>query len=670
MPSDAVKRARELSEEIRYHDYRYYVLDNPEISDREYDRLMEELAKIELDHPDLITPDSPTQKVGGKALDRFPKVKHTLPMMSLGNTYSEGEVREWLGQMEREIGRGIDFEFVVEPKIDGAAIELVYEKGILVTASTRGDGATGEDVTTNIRTIRSVPLKLLSRYEKPPEYLEARGEVYMNTEDFGALNRQLAEREEEPFANPRNAAAGSLRQLDPSVTAGRPLDVMIHGFGTIRGMAYRSYEETLAAVERMGLPVARPRKLCKSIEDVFAYYRRMHDERERLAHEIDGIVIKANDLAMRERLGARSRSPRWAVAYKFPAREAVTILRDIAVQVGRTGALTPVARLDPVEIGGVTVSNATLHNMDEIKRKDIMIGDTVVVTRAGDVIPEVVKAIVSKRSGKEKPFRMAERCPECGTKVVQAEGEVIHYCPNSASCPAQVKGAIIHFAGREAMNIDGLGEKWVDIFVAKGLLKSFADLYYLKKESLLALDRMAEKSAQNLLDAVESSKRPALARLIYALGMRHVGEATSKSLAAHFGTIGALTEATLEELMRVRDIGEVVAKSVRDFFSSRENREIIEKLLRGGVKIEKVVRSGEGELAGKKLVFTGTLESLGRNEAKRLAEEHGGECSATVGAGVDIVVAGSEAGSKLQKAQKLGIRIIDEKEFLRLVGKA
>jgi DNA ligase (NAD+) len=660
---EAERRARELRRLIHHHDHRYHVLDDPEISDAQYDALLRELQEIERRHPDLVTPDSPTQRVGAAPIERLEKIPHSLPMVSLDNTYSEAEVREWEGRLFNHLGRTFTVAYVVEPKIDGAAVELVYERGALAAASTRGDGRIGEKITTNVRTMRSVPLRLR---EGAPELLEVRGEVFMRRAAFEALNRRLLEQGGEPFANPRNAAAGSLRQLDPRVTAGRPLELMVHGFGLVRGAAWRTHDEALQAAAALGLPTVGEASVCAGLDAVCARYRDLLARRDRLPYEIDGVVVKVNDFALREELGMRARSPRWAIAFKFPAREEVTTVRDIVVQVGRTGALTPVAVLDPVSVGGVTVTHATLHNPEEAARKDVRIGDAVVVTRAGDVIPEVVKAIPSRRTGAERRFAMPEACPVCGAKAVKTEGEVTVRCPNT-SCPAQVKGAILHFARREAMNIDGLGEKLVDQLVDRKLVETPADLYFLDAEDLQELERMAEKSAQNLVAAIDASRRAALDRFIYALGIRHVGETLAKILADHLGTLERFVDAPQEELEGIPEVGPVVARSLRAWLDHADNRKMLRRLQEGGVRVEARERPAGGALAGQVVVFTGGLERMTRDEARRLAERHGARTADAVTKAATLVVAGPGAGSKLEKARKLGIAVIDEAAFLSRV---
>jgi DNA ligase (NAD+) len=661
----AERRVRDLREQIEHHNYRYHVLDNPEISDAQYDALLRELEALERGFPDLVTPDSPTQRVGGAPLDAFEKVQHAVPLASLDKVHAEADLREWEERIFSQLGRRVDVEYVVELKIDGATVELVYEQGRLSVASTRGDGRTGEQVTGNLRTIRSVPLRL--RGDRVPELLEVRAEVYMEREPFAALNRRLLDAGQEPFANPRNAAAGSLRQLDPRVTAGRPLEVQVHGLGRVSGPPFRTHAEALASLAAMGLRTVKPLAVGTGLGPVLDAYRRMAEERDSLPYEVDGIVVKVNDLALRDELGMTAKHPRWAVAYKFPPREQVSTILDIVVQVGRTGALTPVAVLEPVEVGGVTVSSATLHNQEEIERKDVRIGDAVVVTRGGDVIPEVVKSIPSRRTGRERVFRMPAACPVCATPVVRGEGEVIARCPN-AGCPAQVKAALVHFARREAVNIEGLGEKLVDQLVDRGLVRTPADFYALKKEDLLGLERMAEKSAQNLLDAIDASRRTTLARLLFGLGIRQVGETLAKILADHFGTLEALLAARAEELEGIHEVGPVVGRCLSDYVSSPANRAMIGRLIAGGVRIEAPVRPSGGVLAGQLVVFTGSLERMGRDAARQLAEQHGARTADSVTQATTLVVAGPGAGSKLEKARKHGIAVIDEAEFLRRVG--
>jgi len=669
VPKEVKERVEQLRREIEYHNYRYYVLNDPIISDPEYDALMRELEELERRYPELITPNSPTQRVGAPPLEEFGTVEHRIPMLSLSNAFNEEEVLEFDRRIKRFLGIDHDIEYTAEPKIDGVAVEVIYERGELTVGATRGDGYRGEDVTQNIRTIKMIPLFLLDREEPIPEYLSVRGEVYMEIEDFKRLNREREERGEAPFANPRNAAAGSLRQLDPSVTARRPLKIFFYGIGEVRGREFKSQWEVLQTLPKWGLRVNPLVELCPNIRRGVEYYRRILEMKPQLSYEMDGVVLKVNSFELQRRLGEVSRSPRWAVAFKFPAEEATTQVLDIIVQVGRTGVLTPVAVLKPVHVGGVIVSRATLHNMDEIERKDVRIGDWVLVHRAGEVIPEIIKVIKERRTGNERKFQMPERCPACGSKVVRLPGEVAYRCIG-LSCPAQLKGRIRHFASRRAMDIEGLGQKLVDQLVDKGLVRDLADLYYLKKEDLVKLERMADKSAQNIIDAIEKSKKTTLARFIYALGIRLVGEHLAQVLAEHLGSLERFYTVTKEELMQIPEVGPEVAESVVRFFQNEENRRVIEKMLKAGVSVEEPAKEAEKErpLEGKVFVFTGALESMTREEAKRLVENLGGRAASSVSRKVDYVVVGKDPGSKYDRARELGLTIIDEREFRRLVG--
>jgi DNA ligase (NAD+) len=650
-----------LKREVEYHGWRYYVLSDPEVSDAEYDRLYDRLAAVEREHPDWVTPDSPTQKVGAKPVEDFRKVTHGRPLLSLEKVYDEAELRAWIEQMERELGRPVGGPFTVEPKIDGDSLELVYEKGVLVQASTRGDGRVGEDVTHTVRTIKDVPWAL----REAPDLVEVRGEAYISIRDFQEINRRQLEKGEPPFANPRNLASGSIKQKDPAVAKARPLRFMAHGAGRVKGRKFSRHAEVMGWFREIGLPTA-PFEGCPSLEEVPAYWKRMLEERERLDHEIDGIVVKVDDLTLREALGERSRSPRWAVAFKFPAREETTQVLAVDWQVGRSGKITPVARLRPVPISGVTVSNATLHNPSQIERLDVRVGDTVVVTRSGDVIPYVVKVIPGKRPPDARPVAVPERCPACGTKTERTEADV--FCPNGFTCPDQLKGAIDHFCSRAAMNIEGLGPEWIDQFVDRGFLESVADLYALDAGRLLSLDRMGEKLAANMLQAIEGSKKTTLARFLNALGIRQVGEATAAALAAHFGGLEAVRKASPEELQAVQDVGPRVAESIRAFFGGPRNAEVIGRLLERGVEPRPPERKSD-LLAGQVVVFTGGLEAMTRDEAKALVQENGGKTADGVSKDVTLVVAGPGAGSKLDKARKLGINIIDERAFLKKLGR-
>ena len=604
-------------------------------------------------------------------MGEFGTVEHTIPMLSLANAFNEEEVLEFDRRVKRFLGTDQDVEYTAEPKMDGVAVEVVYERGELVVGSTRGDGYRGEDITQNIRTIRTIPLFLMEDEEPVPERLAVRGEVYMEIEDFKRLNREREERGEAPFANPRNAAAGSLRQLDPSITARRPLNIFFYGIGEVVGREFESQWEVLQTLPKWGLRVNPLVELCPDIQRAVQYYRRILDLKDELPYEMDGVVLKVNSFELQRRLGEVSRSPRWAVAFKFPAEEATTRVLDIVVQVGRTGVLTPVALLEPVQVGGVEVKRATLHNMDEIERKDVRVGDTVLVHRAGEVIPEIIKVMKEKRTGKERKFQMPDRCPVCGSQVVRFPGEVAYRCIG-ISCPAQLKGRIRHFASRRAMDIDGLGEKLIDQLVEKGLVKDLADIYYLRKEQLVDLERMAEKSAQNLLDAIEKSKDTTLARFLYALGIRHVGEHLAQVLAEHLGSLERFFTVDRDELLQIPEVGPEVAESVVRFFKDEGNRRVIEKMLRAGVRVEEPTEAAEvaRPLEGKVFVFTGALEGITREDAKRLVEQLGGRTASSVSRRVDYVVVGKDAGSKYDRARELGLTIIDEEEFKRLVGKA
>jgi DNA ligase (NAD+) len=663
------RRLEELRERLRHHEHRYYVLDDPEISDAEYDRMMQELLEIEERHPGWVTPDSPSQRVGAAPLEKFETVRHSIPMQSLENATSREDVEDWLERMRSHLGDpDLDPVLVVEPKLDGAAVELVYEEGVLRVGSTRGDGETGELVTENLKTIRSIPLRLLGPADRVPELLEVRGEVVLSVRNFTELNRRRIEAGEEPYANPRNFASGSLRQLDPRITASRPLDIVCYGLGLVRGRAFETHSEAMEFVAASGLPISDRRKTVRGIEEIQGAYERLAGQRDDLPFEIDGMVVKVDDLALRERLGSRSRSPRWSIAYKFPARQETTKLLDVKVQVGRTGALTPVAILEPVRVGGVEISRATLHNADEIERLDVRIGDTVLIERAGDVIPKVVKVIRSKRSGKEKKVRMPDRCPVCGTEVAVDAEEVAIHCPN-LSCPAQIKGNVRHFASKGAMDIDGLGTKLVDQLVDKGLVSKVSDLYRLDRPTLAELERMGEKSADNLVRAIKASKRPRLSRLVFAFGIRHVGERVARTLASHFETLDSLMEAELDELTAVHEIGPIVARSVYDFFHRPENRALIEELRAVGIRPEKPERAGSGgAFEGRTFVFTGTLTSMTRGEARQIVEARGGRAASSVSARTDYVVAGEKAGSKLDQAREHGVEILAEEDFRRMAG--
>jgi DNA ligase (NAD+) len=669
---EAKKQISELRERISHHNYRYYVLDSPEISDAEYDRLMRKLSELEEKFPDLVTPDSPTQRVGAPPLEAFREVKHSLPMLSLSNAFGEAEIREFDARVRRLLGNDRDFQYVAEPKLDGVAVELVYEKGTLKVGSTRGDGVTGEDVTQNLKTVRSIPLRLRpDKSGRAPSLLEVRGEVIMRLAPFSKLNKQREEAGEPLFANPRNAAAGSLRQLDSSITASRPLEIFFYGIGRVEGVRFTSQHEVLAVLPTMGLRVNPNFELCDTLDEALEYHRKIQEKRDKLGYEIDGIVLKVNPFALQDELGTISRSPRWALAAKFPARQETTKILDIKVQVGRTGALTPVAIMEPVNIGGVTVSRATLHNQDEIDRKDVRIGDTVVVQRAGDVIPEVVSVVLSKRTGKEKKFVIPKRCPVCGSLAIRLEGEAASRC-TGIECAAKLRETVRHFASRRAMNIEGLGEKIIGQLIDVGLVKSVADLYALDKSDLLKLERMGPKLAENVLSSIDKSRNTTLSRFVYALGIRHVGDHLSRVLAEYFGTIHKLESATQDELQAVAEVGPQVAQSIRTFFAQKQNLNVLKRLFAGGVSVaeEGSPRARPaGKLAGKSFVFTGTLERRSREEASSLVEALGARTASQVSNRTDYVIAGKEPGSKLGRARELGVTILTEREFEKLIGR-
>jgi DNA ligase (NAD+) len=659
------KRTAKLREEIEYHNYRYYILDQPEISDAQYDRLMREFEKLEEQHPDLRTPNSPTQRVGAPPLEEFEIVRHTIPMLSLANAFDATEAKEFDKRVKKFLETSSDIEYVTEPKLDGLAVELVYERGQFAVGSTRGDGINGENITQNLRTMKTIPLQLIRKEVSVPERLEARGEVIMQLKRFRDLNQKREELGEPLFANPRNAAAGSVRQLDSKITAGRPLEIYCYGIGEVKGRTFKTHWEILQTLSKWGLRVNPHIRRCKHIEDVIEYYHEMNEQREKLPYEIDGIVIKVNQLNLQARLGEISRSPRWALAFKFQPKQETTKIQDIIVQVGRTGALTPVAVMEPVKVGGVEVSRATLHNQDEIDKKDVRVGDTVVIQRAGDVIPEVVQVIESKRTGKEKKFRMPSKCPVCGAEVIKEEA--IHRCIG-LDCPAQLKGRIRHFASKRAMDIEGLGVKLIDQFVDKDLVKDVADIYYIEKEQLIELERMADKSAQNIIDAIEASKTKPLSKFLYALGIRHVGETTAEDLARRFSRLDDFFHLSEEDLREVEGIGPEVSASVYQFFRDKKNKESIERLKKAGVTVIEPKVKGKAKLAGKIFVFTGALKFLGRDEARNIVEFLGGMTASSISKKVDFVVVGEDPGSKFDKAKELGIKTLTEEEFKKMIS--
>jgi DNA ligase (NAD+) len=657
----------ELRRLLHYHSHRYYVLDAPEIEDAEFDRLYQRLVKLEQDHPELITPDSPTQRVGGTPAEGFERVAHSVPMLSLSNAFSA----EDLLAFDTRVRNGLpddSLEYVVELKIDGLAINLVYESGRLLRAATRGDGTEGEDVTSNVRTIRAVPLVLNGQV---PPVMEVRGEAYMPRPAFDRLNDERLEAGEPLLANPRNAAAGSLRQLDSRVTASRTLDIFVYGMGAREELAVTTHEQTLQFLQELGFKVNPHYRVFKTISEVIAYCQSWAEKRVDLPYDIDGLVIKVNSLAGQRQLGSTAKDPRWAIAFKFPAEQATTIVEDIVVRVGRTGVLTPTAVLRPVRLAGSTVSRATLHNEDFIKEKGICIGDTVIIHKAGEIIPEVISVVESRRTGAEKSFVMPTTCPECGSMVLRIPGESAHKCINSA-CPALLREGLIHFVSRDAMNIDGLGQAVVTSLVDSGLVADAADLYTLTAEQVLNLERMGPKSAQNLIEAIATSKQAGLARLLFGLGIRFVGAKAAATLARHFGDIELVAKASADELTALDEIGPRIAESVVEYFARPEAERLIAKLTAAGVKLTEEIRRTTGilPLTGKTFVLTGTLPTLTRNDAAELIENQGGKVTSSVSKKTDYVVAGEEAGSKLDKAQKLSITVLNEAELMALLDTA
>ena len=672
-PTDEA-RISQIRDLIRLYDFQYYVQDAPTVSDNEYDGLFRELQALEAKHPNLVTPDSPTQRVGGSPVRAFSSITHRVAMLSLNNAFGDDELNAFDKRVREGLGLN-QVEYAVEPKFDGLAITLTYENGIFTQGATRGDGYTGEDVTHNLKTIRSIPQRL--NIQKPPKLLEVRGEVLMFKADFDVLNQQQESRGDKVFANPRNAAAGSLRQLDPNITATRPLSFFAYGLGANHGVPELNTQSAcMNYLESLRLPVSNLRAVVKGAEGLLGFYEKVGAQRASLPFDIDGVVYKVNSLAQQAELGFVSRAPRWAIAHKFPAEEALTIVEGIDVQVGRTGAITPVARLKPVFVGGVTVTNATLHNEDEMRRKDVRIGDTVSIRRAGDVIPEVVGIVLEKRPSNALLFTMPTECPVCGSHIKKQEDEAVARCTGGIFCAAQRKQAMIHFASRKAMDIEGFGDKLVEQLVDSNLANNLADIYRLDFHALTNLDRMAEKSAQNIIDALEKSKKTTLARFIYALGIRNVGEATAKDLARYFGNVEAVQDANIEQLQQVPDVGPIVAESIVNFFSEAHNREIINSLISpielGGAGIHwdavAAQTNATGIFAGKTFVLTGTLPTLGREDAKALIENVGGKVSGSVSKKTDFVVAGADAGSKLTKAQELGVGVIDETDLLKMLS--
>ena len=660
-------RIDRLREQLNRHSYLYYVLDNPEIPDSEYDRLYRELQQLEQIYPERVTPDSPTQRVGEQPLKSFSQVTHRIPMLSLDNVFSVEELEAFFKRIGDRLALDGALECNAEPKLDGLAVSLVYENGLFVQAATRGDGATGEDVTQNVKTVHSVPLRLNGK--NIPALLEVRGEIFMPKAGFNKLNQRALEQGEKTFVNPRNAAAGSLRQLDPRITASRPLAFYGYSTGAVEGGSLPDTQhKVLLQLQKWGLPVCPEVKLARGLDGCVEYYEAIQQLRDNLPYDIDGVVYKVNSITLQQKLGFVARAPRWAIAHKFPAQEEVTYISNVDFQVGRTGAITPVARLDPVFVGGVTVSNATLHNMDEIERKDIRIGDKVFIRRAGDVIPEVVRVVPGSRKKNVRKIRLPKKCPVCGSDIERIEGEAVARCTGGLICKAQRTEAIKHFASRKAMDIDGLGDKLVEQMVESGMIESVVDLYRLSIEQVAGLERMGQKSAENLMSAIDNSRKPVLAKLIYALGIREVGEATARSLASSLGNLQAIMNAEEEILQQIPDIGPVVAKHITHFFAQDHNQQVINELLKE-IDIQSPAVTGDKQiLAGKTFVITGTLSDMTRDEAKELLQSAGAKVSGSVSAKTDYLLAGEKTGSKLTKAEKLGVEVIDEARLRELLG--
>ncbi len=658
-----------LREQLNHHSYQYYVLDEPEIPDVEYDRLYRELQSLEQQHPELITSDSPTQRVGDKPLEGFSQVKHEIPMLSLDNVFNEAELIDFNKRIQQRLETDAEISFAAEPKLDGLAVSLLYENGLLIRAGTRGDGTTGEDITQNVRTIHSIPLRLIGA--NIPRILEVRGEVFMPRAGFEKLNQLARDNDEKIFVNPRNAAAGSLRQLDPRITAKRPLAMYCYSVGKIESdLNFDTHSELLDQLQHWGLPLCKERKTVSGVDGCLDYFEMMSEKRNTLPYEIDGIVYKVDSLRLQKELGFVAKAPRWAIAHKFPAQEEMTRVNDIEFQVGRTGALTPVARLEPVFVGGVTVSNATLHNMDEVNRKDVRVGDQVIIRRAGDVIPEVVKVVPGSRKHKAKRVKLPAQCPVCGSDVEQEEGEAVARCSGGLFCAAQRKESIKHFASRKAMDIDGLGDKLVEQLVDAGYIDHVDDLYSLTVEQISSLERMGDKSASNLVNALQKSRHTSLARFIYALGIREVGEATAQTLAQHFTDLDRIRQATEEELQTVEDVGPVVAAHIVRFFQQAHNLEVIERLLAAGIHWDKIeqVEAHQQTLEGKTFVLTGTLHEMTRDEARKELQARGAKVTGSVSKKTSYVVVGDSPGSKAAKAEQLGVEILDESALVKLLS--
>tara|TARA_B100001146_G_scaffold225224_1_gene248200 strand:- start:4113 stop:6119 length:2007 start_codon:yes stop_codon:yes gene_type:complete len=660
---------KSLRGKINNHNYQYYVLDNPIISDSEYDKLLKDLELIEKKYPEFIIPESPTQRIGAQPIESFGTVTHRITMMSLANAMSDDELKAFDKRLKKKLNSAEEIEYVIEPKLDGLAVELIYENGKFINGSTRGDGNTGEDITSNLKTIKGIPLILRNDIISLPDLMEVRGEVFIRKEDFELLNSKRSQSNKQPFANARNAAAGSLRQLDPKITAKRSLSIYCYQAGIVDGINLNTHSEFLERLKNWGLPVNPEVKIVKGIEKAIQFHKQLETIRNEFPYEIDGSVIKVNSLSIRNKLGVRSRSPRWAIAGKFKAQQVTTIINDIFTSVGRTGAITPVAKLQPVEVGGVTVTNATLHNQDEIDRKDIRIGDTVIIERSGDVIPKVIKVIQEKRTKDAKVYHLPDHCPECNNQLMRPENEVVFRCLNY-SCPAKIKGNIKHFVSKNALDMDGLGEKLIDQLVSERIIKKVDDLFRIKKNQLANLERMGDKSADNIIDSINNSKLTSFSRFIYALGIRHVGEHTSKILESAFkGNFDSFLEATFEDLESIEEIGPIVAQSIIEFWNDESNKQIANNCFEFGIKLKRNNEIVDQILTGKTFVFTGSLERINRKEAKEIVERQGGRTSNSISKNTDYVVAGPGSGTKLEKAKLLAINIINEDEFEKLVNK-
>ncbi len=664
--SDIRKKIDQLRKQIRRANIDYYIKDDPKISDAQYDQMMRELQQLEEEHPKYQSPDSPTRRVGVEPLDKFELVDHAIPLLSLDNAMNNGELREFVARIYRNLPEGSGVEFIAEPKIDGLAVELVYEKGIFIQGSTRGNGIIGEDITQNLRTINSIPLKLRDTDQIIPDILDVRGEVFIDKQGFAKLNEYQLNHDKQPFANPRNAAAGSLRQLNSKITAKRPLKIFCYSLGRCDGKNFATHQEFIETLPKWGFPTNPLIKKCQNADEMIAFQQELEEKRESLDYDIDGVVFKVNSIAQQQALGVKSRSPRWAIAGKFKARQEVTQIEDIQASVGRTGAITPVAILTPVNVGGVTVTHATLHNQDEIDRKDIREKDWVVIQRAGDVIPQVVKPIKERRTGEEKKYHIPEECPVCGSHVVRIEGEAKHKCAN-INCNARLKGSIKHFVSKNAMDIDGFGERLTDILVEKEIIQNVADIYTLTKEELISLDRQGEKSAENLLSAIEASKETTLAQFLHALGIANVGQYLGKLLEEEFKSLENIMNADIERLNAVEQIGPIVAESIFNFFDQEENVETVKRLLKYGIKFKQTADPEATALSKKSFVITGTLPDMNRSEAKALIEKNGGKVSSAISGKTNYLVCGENPGSKLAKAKKLGVEVIDKDQLLSLL---